>query len=136
MARRPPEKLRRGWTTGACAAACVYAAYEALLAGRFPDPVTIMLPKGQQPAFPLSRARELPVVMVRRPARAAHASRLWMRRLIGLTRRSAGRLGCAFSDSHPIRSFDDYRSSQGAVDLDFSGSPALRRPSINRSNSA
>ena len=56
MARRPPEKLRRGWTTGACAAACVYAAYEALLTGRFPDPVTIMLPKGQQPAFPLARA--------------------------------------------------------------------------------
>lgn len=55
MARRPPEKLRRGWTTGACAAACVAAAYEALLTGRFPDAVTIALPKGQQPAFALAR---------------------------------------------------------------------------------
>ena len=46
--------MRKGWTTGACAAAGVQAAYSALLTGRFPDPVTIRLPKGQEPSFPLS----------------------------------------------------------------------------------
>ena len=38
--------LRRGWTTGACAAAAAKAAFEALLTGDFPDPVEILLPKG------------------------------------------------------------------------------------------
>ena len=47
--------LRRGWTTGACATAAVSAAYDALHTGQFPDPVTISLPKGEQPSFPLSR---------------------------------------------------------------------------------
>jgi cobalt-precorrin-5B (C1)-methyltransferase len=47
--------LRRGWTTGACATAATKAAYAALLTGRFPDPVTITLPKGQRPAFALAR---------------------------------------------------------------------------------
>ena len=47
--------LRRGWTTGACATAATKAAYTALLTGDFPDPVTITLPKGQQPAFALAR---------------------------------------------------------------------------------
>ena len=47
--------LRRGWTTGACATAATRAAYTALLTGRFPDPVSITLPKGQQPAFALAR---------------------------------------------------------------------------------
>ena len=46
--------LRRGWTTGACAAAAARAAAEALLTGRFPDPVTIRLPGGQRPSFPLA----------------------------------------------------------------------------------
>ncbi len=45
--------LRRGWTTGACAAAAAKAAYVALLTGRFPDPVQIKLPKGQRPNFDL-----------------------------------------------------------------------------------
>ncbi|MCH6577010.1 MAG: cobalt-precorrin-5B (C(1))-methyltransferase [Alphaproteobacteria bacterium] len=54
MSRRPQGQLRKGWTTGACAAAGVHAAYSALLTGRFPDPVTIRLPKGQEPSFPLS----------------------------------------------------------------------------------
>lgn len=40
----PARELRRGWTTGACAAAAARAAYAALLTGRFPDPVTIELP--------------------------------------------------------------------------------------------
>jgi cobalt-precorrin-5B (C1)-methyltransferase len=46
--------LRYGWTTGACATAAATAAYTALLTGEFPDPVTITLPKGQQPAFALA----------------------------------------------------------------------------------
>ncbi len=47
--------LKRGWTTGACAAAATRAAYTALLTGQFPDPVSITLPKGQTPSFPLAR---------------------------------------------------------------------------------
>src|SRR5882724_10287145 len=46
--------LRRGWTTGACAAAAARAAYEGWLTGSFPDPVTIRLPGGAQPSFPLA----------------------------------------------------------------------------------
>ncbi|MEM1316707.1 MAG: cobalt-precorrin-5B (C(1))-methyltransferase [Pseudomonadota bacterium] len=45
--------LKRGWTTGACATAATKAALSALITGKFPDPVEITLPKGQQPAFPL-----------------------------------------------------------------------------------
>ena len=46
--------LRRGWTTGACATAATKAALTAILTERFPDPVTILLPKGQTPSFPLA----------------------------------------------------------------------------------
>ena len=46
--------LRRGWTTGSCATAAAKAAYQALLTGAFPDPVTITLPGGQTPAFALA----------------------------------------------------------------------------------
>jgi cobalt-precorrin-5B (C1)-methyltransferase len=53
MAAEAPS-LRRGWTTGACAAAAARAAYAALLTGAFPDPVTIRLPRGQKPSFPLA----------------------------------------------------------------------------------
>lgn len=49
-------ELRRGWTTGACAAAAAKAAFVALHAGAFPDPVIIRLPRGQNPAFALARA--------------------------------------------------------------------------------
>jgi cobalt-precorrin-5B (C1)-methyltransferase len=45
--------LRSGWTTGACATAATAAAYEALLTGEFPDPVTVTLPK-HRPAFALA----------------------------------------------------------------------------------
>ena len=48
------ERLRRGWTTGACATAATRAAYTALLTGAFPDPVTITLPKGGRPSFALA----------------------------------------------------------------------------------
>jgi cobalt-precorrin-5B (C1)-methyltransferase len=57
MSRQPdnPAKLRRGWTTGACATAAAKAAFTALAGEGFPDPVTIRLPKGQTPSFPLAR---------------------------------------------------------------------------------
>ena len=52
----PPkgERLRRGWTTGACATAATRAAYTALLTGEFPDPVAIELPRGRRPSFALA----------------------------------------------------------------------------------
>ncbi len=46
--------LRRGWTTGACAAAAAKAAWAALRAGAFPDPVEIPLPRGGRAAFALA----------------------------------------------------------------------------------
>ena len=46
--------LRKGWTTGACAAAASRAAFEALVTGSFPDPVPITLPKGKRPCFSLA----------------------------------------------------------------------------------
>lgn len=47
------KKLRTGFTTGACAAAAAKAALSALISGHFPDPVALILPKGQRAAFPL-----------------------------------------------------------------------------------
>jgi cobalt-precorrin-5B (C1)-methyltransferase len=46
--------LRRGWTTGTCATAASRAAYQALVSGAFPDPVTVTLPGGSRPAFALA----------------------------------------------------------------------------------
>ena len=51
--RKPTGPLRKGWTTGACATAATIAAYQALLSGQVPDPVTIRLPGGKTPAFRL-----------------------------------------------------------------------------------
>jgi cobalt-precorrin-5B (C1)-methyltransferase len=51
---KPEQALRRGWTTGACATAATKAALTALMTGRFPDPVEIVLPKGQVVAFALA----------------------------------------------------------------------------------
>jgi cobalt-precorrin-5B (C1)-methyltransferase len=51
---KPEGELRRGWTTGACAAAAAKAALSALRGGAFPDPVTITLPKGETPSFALA----------------------------------------------------------------------------------
>ncbi|MFZ1813759.1 MAG: cobalt-precorrin-5B (C(1))-methyltransferase [Rhizobiaceae bacterium] len=56
MARQEKQEgqLRRGWTTGACATAATKAALSALLTGHFPDPVSIRLPRGEEPAFALA----------------------------------------------------------------------------------
>ena len=54
----PP--LRRGWTTGACAAAAARAAAEGWLTGQFPDPVTIRLPGGGSADFALAETERLP----------------------------------------------------------------------------
>src|SRR5262249_27527714 len=54
MSEAHERQLRRGWTTGACAAAAAKAAATALLSGAFPDPVSIQLPGGQRPGFPLA----------------------------------------------------------------------------------
>jgi cobalt-precorrin-5B (C1)-methyltransferase len=50
------KPLRRGWTTGTCAAAASKAAYAALVTGSFPDPVEVTLPHGERPAFALARS--------------------------------------------------------------------------------
>ncbi|MEM8752476.1 MAG: cobalt-precorrin-5B (C(1))-methyltransferase, partial [Pseudomonadota bacterium] len=52
--RKPDGPLRKGWTTGACATAGAKAAYGRLLTGAWEDPVRIVLPKGEAPAFPLA----------------------------------------------------------------------------------
>ncbi len=49
-----PPNLRRGWTTGTCATAATRAAYQALLTGEFPDPVSVLLPGGTRPEFALA----------------------------------------------------------------------------------
>ncbi len=49
--------LRRGWTTGTCAAAAAKAAYAALVTGEFPDPVAVTLPGGARPCFALALTR-------------------------------------------------------------------------------
>jgi len=54
LSDKDPTQLRRGWTTGACATAATRAAYTALLTNRFPDPVSITLPRGEQPDFALA----------------------------------------------------------------------------------
>jgi len=48
------KELRRGWTTGACAAAAAKSACSALLGHEFLDPSEITLPKGETPRFAIA----------------------------------------------------------------------------------
>ncbi|MFD1746247.1 cobalt-precorrin-5B (C(1))-methyltransferase [Rhizobium helianthi] len=48
------KELRRGWTTGTCAAAAAKAACMALLGQDFPEMVEVTLPGGQKPSFSLA----------------------------------------------------------------------------------
>jgi cobalt-precorrin-5B (C1)-methyltransferase len=57
MDRQDPAPLRRGWTTGACAAGAAKAAFQALVGKGFPDPVEIALPRGGRVAFALATAK-------------------------------------------------------------------------------
>lgn len=52
-----PIKLRRGWTTGACATAATKAALIALWSGGFDEVVSITLPKGETPDFDVVNTR-------------------------------------------------------------------------------
>jgi cobalt-precorrin-5B (C1)-methyltransferase len=54
---RQERILRRGWTTGSCAAAAAKAAFAALVSGEFPDPVAVTLPRGERPSFALAMTR-------------------------------------------------------------------------------
>jgi len=55
---RQVKPLRRGWTTGTCAAAAAKAAFAALVTGEFPDPVEVTLPRGERPSFALALTRK------------------------------------------------------------------------------
>jgi len=55
---RQERPLRRGWTTGTCAAAAAKAAFAALVTGEFPDPVEVTLPRGERPSFALAQTRK------------------------------------------------------------------------------
>jgi cobalt-precorrin-5B (C1)-methyltransferase len=57
MSKQVPP-LRRGWTTGTCAAAAAKAAFAALITGEFPDPVAVTLPRGERPSFALAMMRK------------------------------------------------------------------------------
>ena len=56
----PPSTtaLRKGWTTGCCAALAAKAAVTALFYGGFPDRVSFRLPGGERPAFQPVGARQ------------------------------------------------------------------------------
>ena len=58
MMSKEERPLRRGWTTGTCAAAAAKAAFTALLTGEFPDPVEVTLPRGERPSFALALTRK------------------------------------------------------------------------------
>jgi cobalt-precorrin-5B (C1)-methyltransferase len=55
---RQERPLRRGWTTGTCAAAAAKAAFAALMTDEFPDPVEVTLPRGERPSFALAMTRK------------------------------------------------------------------------------
>ena len=56
MARKPEGELRRGWTTGACAAAAAKAACELLWGDAPARDVTITLPRGEAPTFAIAHS--------------------------------------------------------------------------------
>lgn len=58
MTNDVPPKLRRGWTTGACATAATKAALMRLWGGAFPQEVGITLPKGETPSFDVAHRAE------------------------------------------------------------------------------
>ena len=58
---RPAAPLRRGWTTGACAAAATRAACELLRTGQAPAQVEIMLPRGRRVAFAVAMSERGPL---------------------------------------------------------------------------
>ncbi len=51
-------ELRRGWTTGACAAAAAKSACAALLGKGFINPVPLTLPRGETPSFALETSEQ------------------------------------------------------------------------------
>ncbi len=53
-----PKDLRRGWTTGACAAAAAKSACTALLGRAFLGPVSITLPRGETPSFAIAHSEQ------------------------------------------------------------------------------
>lgn len=57
-ARKPEGELRRGWTTGACAAGAAAAAYRAMLTQTLQKTVSIQLPKGETPEFTLATCEQ------------------------------------------------------------------------------
>lgn len=58
MSEDAPAKLRRGWTTGACATAATKAALQMLWGGETPAQVSITLPKGEAPVFVVSHTAQ------------------------------------------------------------------------------
>ena len=58
--RKPDGPLKKGWTTGACAAAAAGAAFRALHTGTFQDAITITLPRGETPIFSLATSESGP----------------------------------------------------------------------------
>ena len=59
----PDRPLKRGWTTGTCAAGAAKAAFAALVTGAFPDPVEVELPSapaGPSPSPCTNAARRAP----------------------------------------------------------------------------
>ena len=54
MRSEPSTRLKRGWTTGACATAATKAALYSLWAGEEVELITITLPKGEKPTFKIS----------------------------------------------------------------------------------
>jgi cobalt-precorrin-5B (C1)-methyltransferase len=60
MSDDPATRLKRGWTTGACATAATKAALQMLWDGVRPKTVAITLPKGERPVFAIERHAQGP----------------------------------------------------------------------------